>query len=139
MSDEALQIAEKRREAKGKEEKERYTHLNAEFQRIVRRDKKAFLSDQCKETEENNEIGKTRDLFKKIRDTKGTFHAKMSTIKDRNGTDLTEAEDIKRWQEYTEELYKKDLHEPDNHNGVITHLSQTSWNVKSRKHHYEQN
>ena len=105
-----LQMAETRREAKGKGGKERYTHLNAEFQRIARRDKKAFLSDQCKETEENNRMGKTRDLFKKIRDTKGTFHAKMSSIKHRNGMDLTEAEDIKkRWQEYTEELYKKDL------------------------------
>ena len=121
MSEAALQIAEKRREAKGKEEKERYTHLNAEFQRIARRDKKAFLSDQCKEIEENNIMGKTRDLFKKIRDTKGTFQAKMGTIKDRNGMDLTEAEDTKkRWQEYTEELYKKDLNDPDNHNGVIT-------------------
>ena len=120
---EALQIAEKRRYAKGKGEKERYTHLNAEFQRIARRDKKAFLSDQCKETEENNRMGKTRDLFKKIRDTKGTFHEKMGSIKDRNGMDLTEAEDInKRWQEYTEELYKKDLHDPDNHNVVLTHL-----------------
>ena len=107
---------------KGKGEKQRYTHLNAEFQRIARRDKKAFLSDQCKEIEENNRIGKTRDLFKKIRDTKETFHAKMGTIKDKNGMDLTEAEDIKkRWQAYTE-LYKKDLHDPDNHNGVITHL-----------------
>ena len=107
MSEEALQISEKRREAKGKAEKERYTYLNAEFQRIARRDKKAFLSDQCKEIEENSRMGKTRDLFKKIRDTKEAFHAKMSTIKDRNGTDLTEAEDIKkRWQEYTEELYK---------------------------------
>ena len=103
MSDEGLQIAEKRRDANGKGEKERYTHLNAGFQRIARRDKKAFLSDQCKEIEENNRMGKTRDLFKKIRDTKGTFHAKMSTIKDRNGMDLTEREDIKkRWQEYTE-------------------------------------
>ena len=108
LSEEALQIAEKRREVKGKGEKERYTHLNAEFQTIARRDKKAFLSDQCKEMEENNRMGKTRNLFKKIRDTKGTFHAKMSTIKDRNWMDLTEAEDIKkRWQEYTEELYKK--------------------------------
>ena len=108
MFEEALQIAEKRREAKGKGEEEKYTHLNAEFQRIARRDKKAFLSNQCKETEENNRIGKTRDLFKKIRDTKETFSAKMGTIKDRNGMDLTEAEDIKkRWQEYTEELYKK--------------------------------
>ena len=121
LSEEALQIAEKRREAKGKREKERYTYLNAEFQRIARRDKKAFLSDQCKEIEENNRMGKTRDLFKKIRDTKGTFHAKMGTIKDRNGMELTE--DIKkRWQEYTQELYKKDLHDPDNHDGVITHL-----------------
>ena len=115
LSQEALQIAEKRREVKGKEEKERYTLLNAEFQRITRGDKKAFLSKQCKETKENNRMGKTRDLFKKIRDTKGTFHAKMGTIKDRNGMDLTGAEDIKkRWQEYTEELYKKDLHDPDN-------------------------
>ena len=102
--------------------KKRYTHLNAEFQRIVRRDKKAFLSVQCKEIEENNRMGKTGDLFKKIRDTKGIFHAKMGTIKDRNGMDLTEAKDIqKRWQEYTEELYKKDLHDPYNHDGVITH------------------
>ena len=122
LSEEALQIAVKRREAKGKGEKERYKHLNAEFQRISRRDKKAFLSDQCKEIEENNRMGKTRDLFKKIRDTKGTFHAKTVTIKDRNGRDLTEAEVIKRWQEYTEELYKKGLHDPDNHDGVITHL-----------------
>ena len=113
----------KRREAKSKGEKERYTHLNAEIQRIARREKKAFLSDQCKEVEENNRMGKTRDLFKKIRDTKETFHAKMGSIKDRNGRNLREAEDIKkRWQEYTEELYKKDLHDPDNHNGVITHL-----------------
>ena len=123
LSEEVLQIAEKRREAEGKGEKERYTHLNAEFQRIARRDKKAFLSDQCKETEGNNRMGKTRDLIKKIRDTKEIFHAKTSTIKDRNGMDLTEAENIKkRWQEYTEELYIKDLHDPDNHNGVITHL-----------------
>ena len=113
----------KRREVKSKGEKERYKHLNAELQRIARRDKKAFLSDQCKETEENNRMGKTRDLFKKIRDTKGTFHAKMGSIKDRNCMELTEAEDIKkRWQEYTEELYKKDLHEPGNHNGMITDL-----------------
>ena len=112
-----------RREAKNKGEKERYSHLNAEFQRIAKRDKKSFLSDQCKEIEKNNRIGKTRDPFRKIRNTKGTFHAKMSTIKDRNGMDLTEAEDIKkRWQEYTEELHKKDLHDPDNHNGVITYL-----------------
>ena len=123
LSEEALQIAEKRREVKSKREKERFTHLNAEFQRIARRDKKAFLSDQCKEIEENNRMGKTRDLFKKIRDTKGTFHAKMGTIKDRNGMDLTEAEDIKKmWQEYTEELYKKDLIDPDNHDGVFTNL-----------------
>ena len=113
----------KRREAKGKGEKERYTHLNAEFRRIARKDKKAFHSDQCKEIEENNRMGKTRDLVKKIRDTKGTFHAKMGTIMDRNGMDQTEAEDIKkRWQENTEELYKKDLHDPDNHDGVITDL-----------------
>ena len=115
LSGEALQIAEKRRETKGKREKEKYIHLylNAEFQRIARRDKKAFLSDQCKEIEENNRVGKTRDLFKKIRDIKGTFHAKMGLIKDRNGRDLTEAEDIKkRWQEYTEELYKKRSSQP---------------------------
>ena len=119
LSDEALQIAEQRREAKGKREKKTYTHLNAEFQRIARRDRKAFPSDQCKEIEENNRTGKTRNVFKKIRDTKGTFHVKMSTIKDRN---LTEAEDIKkRWQEH-KELYKKDLHVPDNHDSVITHL-----------------
>ena len=111
MSEEALQIDVKRREAKGKGEKERYAHSNAEFQRIARRDKKAFLSDQCKEIEENNRMGKTRDLFKKMRDTKGNFHAKMGTIKNRNGMDLTEAENIKkRWQEYIEELYKKGLH-----------------------------
>ena len=116
-------MAEKRREAKGKGEKERYTHLNAAFQRIARRDKKARLSDQCKEIEEINRMGKTRDLFKKIRDTKGIFHAKMGTIKDRNSMDITEAEDIKkRWQEYTEEQYKKDLHDPDNHDGVIIYL-----------------
>ena len=102
--------------------KERYTHLNAEFQRTGRRDKKAFLSDQCKETEENNKMGKTRDIFKKIRDTERIFHANMCTIKDTNGMDLTEAEGIKRWQQYTEELYKKDLNDPDNHDGVITHL-----------------
>ena len=108
LSEEVLQIAVKRREAKSKGEKESYTHLNTEFQKIARRDKKAFLSDQCKELEENNRMGKTRDLLKKMRDTKGIFHAKMGTIKDRNGMDLTEAEDIKkRWQEYTEELYKK--------------------------------
>ena len=112
----------KRREAKSKVEKERYTPLNAEFQRIARRDKKAFLSDQCKEIEGNNRMGETRDIFMKIRDTKGTFHSKMGSIKDRNGMDLIEAEDIKRrQQEYTEELYKKDLHDPDNHDRVITH------------------
>ena len=123
LSEEALQIAEKRREAKGKGERERYTQLNAEFQRIARRDKKAFLIDQSKEIEENNRMGKTRELFKKIRDTNGTFHEKMGTIKDRNSKDLTEAEEIKkRWQEYTEELYNKDLHDPDNHDSVITHL-----------------
>ena len=123
MPEEALQIAEKRIEAKGKEVKERYKHLNAEFQRIARRDKKAFLSDQCGEIEEYNRMGKTRDLFKKIRDTNGTLYAKMGTVKDRNGMDLIETEDIKkRWQEYTEGLYKKDLHDPDNHDGVITHL-----------------
>ena len=122
MSEEALQIAVKRREAKSKGEKERYFHLNAEFQRIARRDKKAFLSDQCKEIDENNRMGKSRDLFKKIGDTKETFHAKISSIKNRNCMDLTEAEDIKkRWQEYTEELYKKDLHNPDNHNGMYDH------------------
>ena len=120
---EALQIAEKRRDAKGKGKKKRKTNLNAEFQRIARRDKKALFSEQCKEIEENNGMGKTRDLFKKIRDTKGTFHAKMGTMKDTYGMDLKEAKDIKkRWQEYTEELYKKDLHDPDNHDGVITHL-----------------
>ena len=112
----------KRREGKSRGEKERYNNLNAELQRIARRDKKAFLSDQCKEIEENNRMGKTRDLFKKIRDTKGTFHAKMGTIKDINGMDLTRAEYIKRWQEYIEALYRKGLHDPDNHDGVITHL-----------------
>ena len=121
LSDEALQTADKRREVKGKGEKKRYSHLNAEFQRIARRDKKVFLSDQCKEIEENNRMGKIRDLLKKIRDTKETFHAKMGIKKDRNGNNLTEAKDIKkRWQESMEELYKKDLHDPDNHNGVIT-------------------
>ena len=120
LSEEALHIAEKRKDPKGKGEK--LTHLNAEFQRISRRDKKAFLSDQC-EVEKNNRMGKTRDLFKKIGNTKGIFHAEMGTIEDKNDMDLTEAEDIKeRWQEYTEELYKKDLHDPDNHDGVITHL-----------------
>ena len=132
LSEEALQIAEEKREVKGKGEKEKYTYLNAEFQRIARKEKKDFLRDQCKAVEENNRIGKTNNLFKKIRDTKGTFHGKMGLIKDRNGMDLTEAEDVKkRWQEYTEELYKKDLHDPDNHDGMITHLEQTSWNVKS--------
>ena len=123
LSGEALQIAVKRREAKSKGEKERYTHLNAEFQSRARRNKKAFLSDQCKEIEENNRMGKTRDLFKKIRDTKGIFHAKMGSIKDRSGMDLTDAKNIKkRWQEHTEELYEKHLHDPDNHDGVIIHL-----------------
>ena len=123
LSGEALQIAVKRGEAKGKGEKERYTYLNAELQRTARRDKKAFLSDQFKEIEEKNRMGKTRDLFKKIRDTKGTFHTKMGSIKGRNCMHFTEAEDIKkRWQEYTEELFKNDLHNPDNHDGVITHL-----------------
>ena len=124
----------RRREAKSKGEKERYTHLNAEFQRIARRDKKAFLSDQWKEIEGNNRMGKTRDLFKKIRDTKGTFHATMGSIKDRNDKDLIEAEDIeKKWQEYTEELYRKDHHDSDNHDGVI----QTPWNVKSSRPYKE--
>ena len=142
LSEEDLQIAEKRRDAKGKGEKERYTHLKAEFQRIARRDKKGFLSDQCKEIEENNRMEKTRDLIKKMRDTKGTFHAKMGSIKDRNGTDLTEAEDIKkRWQQYIEELHKKDLHDPDNHDGEITHLEPDILECKVKwalgKHHYE--
>ena len=119
MSEEALERVEKRKA----KQKGRYTHLNVELHKIARRDKKDFLSDQCKEIEENSRVGKTRDLFKKIRDTKGTFHSKMGTIKDRNCMDLTETDDIKkRWQEYTEELYKKDLHDPDNHHGVITHL-----------------
>ena len=132
LSEAALLIAVKRREAKGKGEKERYTHLNAEFQRVARRGKKAFLSNQCKEIEENNRMGKTRDLFRKIRDNKGTFPAKMGLIKDRNGMDLTEAEDIKkRWQEYTEELYKKGLNHLDNHYGVVTHRDQKSRSVKS--------
>ena len=138
LSEEALQIAVKRREAKSKGERERYSHSNAEFQRLAKRGKKAFLSDQCKEIEENNRMGKTRDLFKKIRDTKGTYHAKMNSIKNRNIMDLTEAEDIqKRWQEYTEELYEKDLHNPDNHNGVITHPEpdilecEVKWALKS--------
>ena len=131
-SGEALQIAVKRREAKSKGEKERYKHLNAEFQRIARRDKKAFLNDQCKDIEEKNRMGKTRDLFKKIRDTKGTLHAKMGSVKDKNGLDLTEAEDItKRWHEYMEELYKKDLHDPDNHDGMITNLEPDILECKS--------
>ncbi|MFT4380894.1 hypothetical protein [Bartonella bacilliformis] len=123
LSGEALQIAVKRREAKSKGEKERYEHLNAEFQQIARRDKKAFFSNQCKEIEENNRMGKPRDHFKKRRDIKGICHVKVSSIKDRNDMDLTEAEDFKkRWQEYTEELYRKDLHNTDNHDGAITHL-----------------
>ena len=120
MCDEALQTAEKRTERQGR--KEKIDHLNAEFQRIARRDKKSILGDQSKEIEENNRMGKTRDLFKKIRDTKGTFHAKMGTIKDINYRDLTEADVKKRWQKYTEEMYKKDIHNPDNHDGVITHV-----------------
>ena len=140
LSEEALQIAEKRRDSKGKGEKERY--MNAEFQRIARRVQEAFLSEQCKELEENNEMGKTGDLVKKIRDTKGRFHAKMGTIKDRNSMDLTEAEDIKkRWQEHTEELYKKELNDPDNHDGVITHLQPDILECEVKgglmKHHYE--
>ena len=137
LSEEALQIAEKRSEVKGKGEKERYTYMNAEFQRIARRDEKILLSDQCREIEENNRMGKTRDLYKKIRDTNGTFNTKMGPIKNRNGMDVAEAEDIKRWQEYTEELYKTDLHDPDNHDGLITHLepdileSQVKWTLGS--------
>ena len=133
-----MQIAEKRK-AKAKGEKERYTHLNAEFQRIARRGKEAFLSDQFKEIEENNRMGKTKDLFKKIRDTKGAFHAKMGTIKDRSSMDLTEAEGIKkRWQEYTENLYRKDFHDPANHDGVITHLEPDILESSGlRKHHYK--
>ena len=132
LSEEALQIAVKRREVKSKGEKERYKHLNTEFHGIAKRDKKDFLSDECKDIEENNKMGKTRDFFKKIRDTKGTFHAKRGSIKDKSDMDLTEAEDIKkRWQEYTEELYKKDLHNPDNHDGVITHLEPDILEVKS--------
>ena len=138
LSGEALQITVKRRDVKSKGEKGRYKHLNAEFQRMARRDKTAFFSDQCKEIEKNNRMGNTRDLFKKTRDTKGTFHAKMGSIKDRNGLDLTEAEDIKkRWQEYMEELYKKDLLDQDNHDGVITHLEpdiqecEVKWALKS--------
>ena len=137
VAEKALQIAVKRREMKGKREKERYTHLNAKFQRIARRDKKDFLSGQCKVIEENNRMGKIRDLFKKIRDTKGTFRAKMGSIKDRSGIDLKETENIRRWQEYTEELYKKHLHGPDNHDGVIIHLkpdileSEVKWGLGS--------
>ena len=138
LSEEALQIAVKGRDTKSKGEKERYTNLNAEFQRIARKDKKAFLNDQCKEIQENNRMGKTRGLFKKIRDTKGTFHAKMGSTKDRNGIALREAEDImKRWQEYTEELYKKYLHDTDNQDGMITHLepiileSEVKWALES--------
>ena len=122
LSEEALKIAEKRREAKSKGEKERYKHMNAEFLRIARRDKKAFLSDQCKEIEENNRMGRTRDFFRKIRNIKGIFHAKMGTKKDRKDMDLTEAEDIKKRQQEYKELYKKDLNDPDNHGGMITHL-----------------
>ena len=133
-----MQIDEKRK-AKAKGEKERYTHLNAEFQRIARRGKEAFLSDQFKKIEENNRMGKVKDLFKKIRDTKGAFHAKMGTIKDRNSMDLTEAEGIKkRWQEYTENLYRKDFHDPANHDGVITHLEPDILESSGlRKHHYK--
>ena len=144
LSEEALQVAEKRREAKGKGEQERYTHLNAEFQSIARRDKKAFLSDQCKEIEENNKMGKTRDLQENQR-YQGNISFKNGTLKDRIGMDLTEEEDIKkRWQEYTKELYKKDLHDLDNHDGVITHLSPRARHpgmrsqVGLRKPHYEQ-
>ena len=133
LSEKALQIAEKRRRVKGKGEKERYIYLNAEFQRIARRDQKALLSEQCKEIEENIRMGKTRGIFRKIRDTKGTFHAQLGTIKDRNYINLTEAEDIKRrWQKYTDELYKKDLNDPDKHNGVITHLELDILNVVNR-------
>jgi len=133
---ETLQITEKIKEGKGKGEKERYTYLNAEFQRIARRDNKAFLSNECKEIEENNRMGKTRDLFKKIRDTKGIFHAKMVTIKDRNIIDLTESKDIKkRWQEYTEELYTNDLHDPDNHDGVVTHLEPDILECEVKQHY----
>ena len=137
LSKEALQIAVKRREVKSKGEKEKYKHLNAEFQRIARRDKQAFLSNQYKEIEENNRVGKTRDLFKKIKDTKRTIHAKMGLIKDTNGMDLTEAEDIKKtWQDYTEELYKKEVHDPDNHDGVIIHLPRARQpGVGLRMHH----
>ena len=136
MSEEALQVAEERREVKANGEREKYTQLNAEFQKTARRDKKAFFNKQCKEIQGNNRMGKTRDLFKKTGDTKGTFHAKMSTMKDRNSKDLTEAEKIKkRWQEYTEELYKKGLNDPDNPRA--RHLGVRS-QVGLRKHHYEQ-
>ena len=132
LSKEAFQIAEKRREVKGKGERERHIQLNVEFQRIVRRDKKAFLCEQCEEIEGNNRMRKTRGLFKKIGDTMRTFHARMGTIKDRNSMDLTETENIKkRCQGYTEELYKNGLNDPGHHDGVVTHLSQTSWSVKS--------
>ena len=136
-----LKIAVKRKEVKSKGEKERYKHLNTEFQRIARIDKKAFLSDQCTEIEENNRMEKTRDLFKKTGDIKGTFHARMSTIKDRNSKDLTETEEIKKLQEYTEELYKKGLNDSDNHGGVVTHLEPDilESEVGRRKHYYEQN
>ena len=138
LSEEALQVAGKRREVKGRGEKERCINLNAEFQRIAKKDTKVFPRDQCKDIEENNRMGKTRDLFKKIRDTKGTFHAKMGTLKDRNHMDLTETQDIKkRCQEYTEELYKKDLHDPDNHDGVIRHPGVQS-QVGLSKHHHDQ-
>ena len=141
LSEKALQIAERKRESIGKGEKETHTHLNAEFQRIEKINKKAFLSDQCKQIEETNRMGKTSDLFKNIRDTKGTFHAKKDKIKDRNGMDLAEAVDIKkRWQEYTEELYKKDLNDPDNHDGVVTRARHPGMQsqVGLRKHHYEE-
>ena len=122
FSEKVLQTAEKKREVKGTGERERYSQLNAEFQRIIKKDKKVSLSEQCKEIDENNKMGKASSLFKKIRDTKETFHAEMNTIKDRNGVDLTEAKDIKRWQEYTEEIYLKSINDPDNHDGVIPHL-----------------
>ena len=133
MSEEALQIAEERREVKGKGERERYTQLKAEFQRTARRDKKAFLNEQCKEIEKNNRMGNTRDLLKKITDIKGTFHARMGTKKDRNSKDLTEAEEIKkRWQEYREELYKKGLNGLHNHDAVVTYLKPKLWSVMSK-------
>ena len=141
MSEKALQIAEERRKVKGKGERERYTQMNSEFQRIAKRDQKAFLNKQYKEIQENNRMGKTRDLFKRIGFLKGIFHARMGTIKDRNTKDLTEAEDIKkRWQEYIEELYKKDLNDLDNHDGVVTHLESDvlECEVGLRKHYYEQ-